>query len=124
MSPRELERIRLRLEAERELVRKQARTGQAFDTEQAADPVDQAQSLTATEVTISVLNSEHEKKIAIDNALKSIERGEYGICQDCGEPIGQKRLLAVPWAARCVACQNERDQEAKENSSPAYPLAS
>lgn len=124
MSPRERERIRLRLEAERELVLKKARTGQAFDNEQAADPVDQAQSLTAAEVTISVLNSEHEKKLAIDNALESIERGEYGICQECGEAIGQKRLAAVPWAARCVACQNERDEEAKENPSPAYPLAS
>ena len=122
MSSRERDRIRLRLEAERDLLRKGVRTGGPFDTEPAADPVDQAQSLTATEVTVSVLNSEHRKKVAIENALDCIDRGEYGICQDCGEPIGRKRLLAVPWATRCVVCQSQSDQDA--NETPAYPLAS
>jgi DnaK suppressor protein len=123
MSSREQDRVRLRLEAERDLLRKGVRTGGPFDNQYAADPVDQAQSLTAAEVTVSVLNSEHEKKVAIENALDSIARGEYGICQDCGEPISQKRLAAVPWAALCVRCQDENDRNEKENGS-AYPLAS
>jgi DnaK suppressor protein len=124
MSSRERDHIRLRLEEERDLLRKGARTSGPFDNGQTADPVDQAQSLTAAEVTVSVLNSEHEKKVAIENALHSIARGEYGFCEDCGEEIGSKRLLAVPWASRCVACQNESDQNTKENGSPAYELAS
>jgi DnaK suppressor protein len=124
MSSRERDRIRLALEAERDLLRHSVPTGERFDGEQAADPVDQAQSLTAAEVTVSVLNNEHRKKLAIDNALESIDRGEYGICQDCGEEISPKRLLAVPWAARCVTCQNESDLDGQGDGSPAYPLAS
>ena len=44
----------------------------------------------------------------IRNALKRIESEEYGICVDCGEPIPLKRLEALPFSERCVACQ-ERD---------------
>ncbi|MEX2302517.1 MAG: TraR/DksA family transcriptional regulator [Bryobacterales bacterium] len=124
MSSRERDRIRLALEAERDLLRHGVPTGERFEGEQAADPVDQAQSLTAAEVTVSVLNNEHRKKLAIENALESIDRGEYGTCQDCGEEISPKRLLAVPWAARCVTCQNESDLDAQGDGSPAYPLAS
>jgi DnaK suppressor protein len=38
--------------------------------------------------------------------------GEYGVCEDCGKAIPQKRLEAVPWALRCVACQEAMDQVA------------
>ena len=33
------------------------------------------------------------------------QHGEYGICQQCLEPIAEKRLAAVPWAARCMRCE-------------------
>jgi RNA polymerase-binding transcription factor DksA len=42
---------------------------------------------------------------AIDRALGRIANGTYGVCIDCGEPISQKRLDAVPTALRCVSCK-------------------
>ena len=42
---------------------------------------------------------------AIDHALVRISNGTYGVCIDCGEPISQKRLDAVPTALRCVSCK-------------------
>jgi DnaK suppressor protein len=42
---------------------------------------------------------------AVDEALLRIERGEYGICIDCGEAIPEQRLLADPAVSRCVNCQ-------------------
>jgi len=38
----------------------------------------------------------------VHQALKRIEEGTYGICVDCGQPIPEKRLEAIPWAARCI----------------------
>jgi RNA polymerase-binding protein DksA len=38
----------------------------------------------------------------IDGALQRIEDGAYGSCELCGKPIGEERLHAIPWAARCI----------------------
>ena len=43
----------------------------------------------------------------VEDALRRIERGTYGICHDCEEPISTKRLDAVPWAKYCVTCQEQ-----------------
>ncbi len=40
----------------------------------------------------------------IDRALVRIEKGEYGICLNCGEEIDEKRLQAVPYASHCIRC--------------------
>jgi DnaK suppressor protein len=45
----------------------------------------------------------------IDAALARIEEGTYGICLRCGEPIGQERLEALPWATLCI--DDKRKQE-------------
>ena len=45
----------------------------------------------------------------IDAALERLDRGEFGICAECEEPIPAKRLKIVPWAAYCVACQERID---------------
>ncbi len=42
-------------------------------------------------------------------ALRSIDAGSYGICHDCGEPIAEGRLLALPSAALCAGCQRARE---------------
>lgn len=38
----------------------------------------------------------------IEDALKKIEEGSYGVCEVCGEPIGAERLSAIPWARLCI----------------------
>lgn len=53
-------------------------------------------------------NSEHVLA-AIDAALKRIEEGTYGICSNCGKPILEERLEALPWATLCIDCQRERE---------------
>ena len=44
----------------------------------------------------------------VKSALAKIESGSYGLCEDCGEPISEKRLQAAPWASYCIACQERR----------------
>jgi DnaK suppressor protein len=40
----------------------------------------------------------------IDAALSQIDEGTYGICTNCGKPIPEERLDALPWAALCIDC--------------------
>lgn len=56
----------------------------------------------------------------IDEALRKISEGSYGICEECGEEIGAKRLSVLPAATLCVSCQGNKEQlEALEKEEPA-----
>jgi DnaK suppressor protein len=46
----------------------------------------------------------------IERALQRISTGDFGICSVCEDPIGLKRLQAVPWATNCIACQEQSEQ--------------
>ena len=50
----------------------------------------------------SVLVNEQALLTMVQQALRRIEEGTYGTCVDCGQPIPEKRLEAIPWAARCI----------------------
>ncbi len=55
----------------------------------------------------------------IERALERLDSGDYGTCEDCGRPIDEARLEAVPWTARCVACQGEVERaEARDWERP------
>jgi DnaK suppressor protein len=79
--------------------------------ENAPDPLDDAVARNALDVAISTVNSDYATRRAIKAALLRIDNGEYGECDRCGEPIEPRRLQALPWAANCVACQQEIEEE-------------
>jgi len=54
-------------------------------------------------------NAEH-LLVEIDAALDRIEEGTYGLCVDCGAPIGEERLLAVPYATLCISHKRARER--------------
>jgi len=49
----------------------------------------------------------------IDKALADIDAGCYGTCAECEEPIAPKRLKALPFATRCVGCQEQSEKLAR-----------
>jgi DnaK suppressor protein len=51
-----------------------------------------------------------EKANQLAEALERLRRGEYGLCQECGEPIAPARLQAVPEAAACVLCRDRQER--------------
>lgn len=58
-----------------------------------------------------------EQKIVyeIDEALKRIDDGEYGLCLECGGQIVKNRLKAVPYAKLCISCQNNEEHGKKKH---------
>jgi DnaK suppressor protein len=46
----------------------------------------------------------------IDEALVRLDAGEYGSCRECGSGIAEQRLRALPFAVRCQACEERREQ--------------
>lgn len=40
----------------------------------------------------------------VEAALRRVDQGTYGICENCGKEIGERRLQALPWARLCLAC--------------------
>ena len=46
---------------------------------------------------------------AIEEALRKIDEGDYGICEDCDEDIPIGRLNAMPFAVRCIDCQEKHE---------------
>ena len=46
----------------------------------------------------------------IDGALGRIENGTYGVCQRCGNSIGEERLEALPWATLCIDCKRKQER--------------
>ena len=53
----------------------------------------------------------------IEDAMKAMDRGEFGECVRCGEDISEKRLEAVPWATTCIRCQEETETAAEHTRS-------
>ena len=49
----------------------------------------------------------------IEDALDGIENGDYGSCEECEEPINEKRLQLMPFALFCVRCQSKLERQAK-----------
>ena len=56
----------------------------------------------------ALVGSLQETLSDIDNALTKIDTGTYGLCEQCGKPIGEPRLEAMPAARLCIACASAR----------------
>ena len=83
------------------------------DNSTSADIVDQASSYTEKNVEMRAINRQIKLISKIDAAIKRIENGTYGFCQETGDPIGLKRLMARPVATLSIAAQEKHEQEEK-----------
>lgn len=51
-----------------------------------------------------------ERRCQIEDALKRLDTGGYGVCEECGDDIGLSRLMASPTATLCVCCQADSER--------------
>lgn len=61
------------------------------------------------ELTLSLMGSEEDVLAQIDAALKRIEEGRFGQCEECDSRIPKPRLEAIPYAALCVECASREE---------------
>jgi DnaK suppressor protein len=62
------------------------------------------------DISLRQLSTHRETLLKIDEALRKIDEGTYGKCEDCGEDISVERLKILPFAIYCVECQERREQ--------------
>lgn len=62
------------------------------------------------DISLRQLSTHRETLLKIDEALRKIDEGTYGKCEDCGEDISVERLKVLPFAIYCVDCQGRREQ--------------
>ena len=77
------------------------------------DLVDQASSYTEKSVEMRTVNRQIKLISKIDAALKRLKDGTYGFCEETGEPIGLKRLIARPIATLSITAQEKHEREEK-----------
>lgn len=77
---------------------------------QAADPIDEIAEKAERELLVARLDGIALQHRAVVAALKRLDNGVYGECTECEEPISEKRLAAVPWAALCLSCQERLER--------------
>ena len=114
MDKRKAKTYRDKLMVRREGLVGQVQAAEAYtrerDAEATQDPADMAANAYTKELLVSMSANDRQLLESIDAALERIEEGKYGKCVNCGQPIQEKRLEAVPWARHCLRCQdlNER----------------
>jgi DnaK suppressor protein len=68
------------------------------------DIADEAANIYNKQILLSLNENERQRLLEVDEALDRIESGFYGVCDECGGPIGLKRLDVRPVAKYCVPC--------------------
>ncbi|MHB2024294.1 MAG: TraR/DksA family transcriptional regulator [Mycobacteriales bacterium] len=74
---------------------------------------DQADAGTKTferEHELSLANNSRDLLAQVERALQRLESGSYGVCENCGNPIGKGRLQAFPRATLCVTCKQREER--------------
>jgi DnaK suppressor protein len=84
--------------------------------EKSADQMDEIQYASERDLAIRNVDRESILLRQIRAALRRVREGSFGICTECESAISPKRLAAVPWAARCIQCQEAVDGNRQEQA--------
>jgi DnaK suppressor protein len=72
------------------------------------DMADQASGNNEVHIALRLKQTDAKILQAIDEALMRIDKGAFGLCRDCGEPIAEARLNAIPWTRSCITCKEKQ----------------
>lgn len=76
--------------------------------------VDQAYMEGEADYSFHIIERESKLIVKIKEALERLEEGTFGICEECGNEISEKRLEARPVAIRCIDCKRKQEIEEKK----------
>lgn len=86
-----------------------------LDRNELSDPLDEASINTQTSHDIRFINRENFYLKKINKSLEAMNRGIYGLCEECDAEIGFERLMARPTAEMCIACKEEAEMAENNN---------
>ena len=113
MTSKELQKIKGRLlEYRSSLVRQIAETKRSMREPTASelrDSGDRIWKFNSSNLSLSQSCLRSRRLQSVEEALDRLERGTFGLCQDCGRAIEEKRLRAIPWAQLCLNCQEAKE---------------
>lgn len=115
MRKTELKRFQKILESKRDALLNNAENlkaeGMVLDQNDLPDEMDLASSEGMQSFEFRLRGREKMFLSKIEGALKKIDSGDFGICEDCEEPISVKRLEARPETDLCIRCKEEQERE-------------
>ncbi|MDQ8037542.1 MAG: RNA polymerase-binding protein DksA [Pedobacter sp.] len=117
MNPKQLEHFRVILRAwKRELMEEVDRTVHHMQDESGSLPDPNDRATQEEEFSLELRTRDRERKLIkkIDKTLESIEKDDYGYCEDCGVEIGIRRLEARPTATLCIDCKSLAEIKEKQ----------
>jgi DnaK suppressor protein len=128
MTKRDIQDIKRTLLAERERVEASLRRNTRYALSEVDDSTQDTGDLASTSHDRGVLyrlqESDSKRLKLINEVLSRIDDDGYGICEQCGQEIGNARLEAIPWATTCLACQEQADlAEDSPHDSSRHELA-
>jgi DnaK suppressor protein len=85
-----------------------------IEIEKSADPMDEIQYASERDLAIQSADLVSDLLRDVRAALERIRDGTFGNCVECESAISPKRLAALPWASRCIACQDTADGDRQE----------
>jgi len=109
-----LEEMRLSLQEQRqELVRSNNNTRYELrdNDREPRDSIDESNEEQGNATELRLKDRERNMLNKVNDALFRIDDGDYGYCEECGEPIGVPRLRARPVAELCIECKEEEERE-------------
>ncbi len=112
MTESDLRRCKDVLEREAARLERRLRRQEDIAIERVPEEIDAGQFAAERDLAIRGMERETALLREMRAALERIEDGAYGLCLNCGEEIRRVRLLAVPWAALCIGCQEAVELEA------------
>jgi DnaK suppressor protein len=113
---RERELRRILLDRRRDVegdVRTRIRDGRTDRSQEVLDDGDHSDAALQDGIDFALIQMKAETLARIDAALARLDTGMYGDCFDCENEISDKRLRAMPFAVRCTACEEKREQQGR-----------
>lgn len=107
-----LKQTKEKLIRDREEIMSRAQHRHDIDTD--GDETDEIQGNVIIEMQNQLHTRDRQKLSQIIDALQKIEENEYGLCEDCGDEISEKRLIINPHFLTCIMCAETREAEEKQ----------
>jgi DnaK suppressor protein len=118
MDEQELAHFRTILEEKRLALMKNAQASleqdMQLDTNEMPDEVDLASSEYIQSFSLRLRGRERNFLDKIEMALRKLEQGEFGVCEECGGAIGKKRLEARPETTLCIRCKEDQERNERD----------